>query len=118
MRVDDKLNDGKFVNAEALWFWYCYSRKVRGAFTRGFGNATLRPCELVDVEAAITRLYLRGELTDKQLAVLKRFGFDRRRSPNKHIWSERDAFELWNAAMQTMQNDYKIKDWLTQERSK
>ena len=49
----------KFQNAEQLWFWFLYSRSVRNnAFTHVRAAATQRPCEILDVETLITKLYL------------------------------------------------------------
>ena len=88
----------KFQNAEQLWFWFLYSKSVQNNFSRPRVNTTKRPCELVDVEVLITKLYLAGKLTDEQLAVMKEFG-DKRRAPHQHIWKENRAADKWRTAM-------------------
>lgn len=104
-------NTEKFQNAEQLWFWFVYSKAVRGGFTRSYGCATRRPCELVDVETLVTKLYLSGRLTDEQLAVMKRFG-DRRRAPHQYIWSENRAAELWRRAMDEINTAACARGWI------
>ena len=88
----------KFQSAEQLWFWFLYSKSVRNDFCRIRNTPTKRPCEILDVETMITKLYLTGKLTDEQLAVMKKFG-DMRRAPHQHIWKENRATVLWKNAM-------------------
>ena len=57
----------KFQSSEQLWFWFLYSKSVRNNFSRIHTVQTRRPCEMLDVETLITRLYLCGKLTDEQL---------------------------------------------------
>lgn len=54
----------KFQNAEQLWFWFLYSKSIRYNFSKTRACATRRPCEVLDVETLITKLYLAGKLTD------------------------------------------------------
>lgn len=88
----------KFQSAEQLWFWFLYSKSIRNDFCRIRNTPTKRPCEILDVETMITKLYLSGKLTDEQLAVMKKFG-DMRRAPHQHIWKENRATVLWKNAM-------------------
>ena len=88
----------KFQSAEQLWFWFLYSKSVRNDFSRIRTNPTKRPCEILDVETMITKLYLSGKLSDEQLCVMKKFG-DKRRAPHQHIWSENRAAAQWKSAM-------------------
>ena len=62
----------KFQSAEQLWFWFLYSKSIRNDFCRIRNTPTKRPCEILDVETMITKLYLSGKLTDEQLAVMKK----------------------------------------------
>lgn len=101
----------KFQNAEQLWFWFVYSRSVRTGFVRGASHATRRPCELLDVETLVTKLYLAGRLTDDQLAVMKKFG-DRRRAPHQYIWSENRDADLWRRAMDTIDAAARACGWI------
>ena len=102
----------KFQNAEQLWFWFLYSRNVRNnAFTRVRVAATRRPCEVLDVETLITKLYLSGQLTNEQLGVMKKFG-DRRRAPHQHIWSENRAADQWARAMNILGNAAHQRGWI------
>lgn len=91
----------KFQNAEQLWFWFLYSKSIRNGFSRTNAHSTRRPCEVLDVETLITKLYLSGQLNDAQLDVMKRFG-DKRRAPHQHIWQENRAADLWRRAMDTI----------------
>jgi hypothetical protein len=67
-------------------------------FMRMHGAPTRRPCEILDVETLITKLYLSGKLTEEQLCVMKKFG-DKRRAPHQHIWAENRATKQWDDAM-------------------
>lgn len=101
----------KFQNAEQLWFWFVYSKAVRGGFIHARPQSSRRICELIDVETLITKLYLAGRLNDAQLAVMKEFG-DRRRAPHQHIWAENKAADLWRRAMQTIGDAAKSRGWI------
>ena len=74
----------KFQSAEQLWFWFLYSKSVQNDVLRRQVAQTRRPCEILDVETLITKLYLCGKLTDNELSVMKKFG-DKRRAPHQHI---------------------------------
>lgn len=105
-------NDKKFLDAESIWFWFCCSLKARTR-TRGFGYAAKRPCELVDVEVVITKLYLCGKLTDKYLKVMKKYG-DRRRPPHQGIRRQRRDSVLWREAMDTLNKECRARGWICQ----
>lgn len=101
----------KFQSAEQLWFWFLYSRAMQSGFIRNAGTPTRRPCELLDVETLITKLYLAGRLSDEQLTVMKKFG-DRRRAPHQHIWAENRAADMWRRAMETIGNAAQKRGWI------
>lgn len=103
----------KFQNAEQLWFWFLYSKSIRAGFIHSHqsANQSRRICELIDVETLITKLYLAGQITDDQLAVMKQFG-DRRRAPHQYIWTENKAAALWRDAMQTLQKAASSRGWI------
>lgn len=100
----------KFQNAEQLWFWFLYSKSVQNGFHKT--NTSLRrPCEILDVETLITKLYLCGKLTQEQLNVMKKFG-DKKRAPHQYIYSENKAAALWKTAMETLTEYAHTKGWL------
>lgn len=101
----------KFQNAEQLWFWFLYSKSLQKNFLYQNRSSTKRPCELLDVETLITKLYLSGQLSNEQLEIMKLFG-DKRRAPHQHIWSENKAASLWKAAMNTLYIVAKGKGWI------
>ncbi|MCM1293969.1 MAG: hypothetical protein NC311_00190 [Muribaculaceae bacterium] len=101
----------KFHNGEQLWFWFVYSKSVQHGVARIHGNPTRRPCELLDVETLVTKLYLCGKLTAEQLNVMKQFG-DRRRAPNQHVWSENRAAALWCDAIATLTAAARTRGWI------
>ena len=101
----------KFQNAEQLWFWFLYSKAVRNGFCRTYNHQTRRPCEILDVETLITKLYLAGKLTDEQLEVMKKFG-DKKRAPHQYIWQENRAAEQWGRAMDVLGNAAKQNGWI------
>jgi hypothetical protein len=101
----------KFQSAEQLWFWFLYSRSVRNDFCRTRHTPTKRPCEILDIETMITKLYLAGKLTDEHLSVMKRFG-DKRRAPHQHIWSENRAATQWKQAMDIIDMTAKKSGWI------
>ncbi|MFQ6695912.1 MAG: hypothetical protein ACLRFP_00795 [Alphaproteobacteria bacterium] len=100
----------KFQNAEQLWFWFLYSKSIQNGFNRK-SVSIRRPCELLDIETLITKLYLCGKLTDEQLNVMKKFG-DKRRAPHQYIYHENKAASLWKSAMDTLTEYARKKDWL------
>lgn len=102
----------KFQNAEQLWFWFLYSKQMReNNFGRMRAAPTRRPCEVLDVETMITKLYLSGRLNDEQLCIMKKFG-DRRRAPHQHIWNENRAAALWNSAMNVLDTAARERGWI------
>lgn len=102
----------KFQNAEQLWFWFLYSKQVRANnFGQLRGTPTRRPCEILDVETMITKLYLSGRLNDEQLSVMKKYG-DRRRAPHQYIWNENRDTQLWNNAMSVLEAAAHERDWI------
>lgn len=101
----------KFQSGEQLWFWFLYSKSVQSGFVPTARNATRRPCELLDVETLITKLYLAGTLTEEQLSVMKKFG-DRRRAPHQYIWTENRAADLWRRAMDTIGAAARARGWV------
>lgn len=105
----------KFRDAEQLWFWFLTCRK-RDRFKTAvhFEKTIIKnpyPCEAIDVETLITRLYLSGKLSEQQLAVLKEFG-DMRRTPNQHVWKENSAPALWFDAMKKITATAAAKGWV------
>lgn len=100
----------KFQNVEQLWFWFLYSKSVRNGF-RPAGTSSRRPCELLDVETLITKLYLCGKLSEEQLNVMKKFG-DKRRAPHQYIYSENKSAALWKSAMDILEIYARKKGWL------
>ncbi len=101
----------KFQNAEQLWFWFLYSKSVQNGFARNKIISTRKPCELLDVETLITKLYLSGQITEEQLNVMKRFG-DKRRAPHQYIWAENKAADLWRRAMDVLGCAAKKRGWI------
>ena len=106
----------KFRDAEQLWFWFLSCRKKDAISVKSFAHPVRRsgnpyPCEAIDVETLITRLYLSGKLTAEQLETMKEFG-DRRRAPNQHIWVENKKAALWAAAMREINIAAAIKGWM------
>lgn len=101
----------KFLNAEELWFWFLYSKKIKNGFYRNNFSSGKRVCEVLDIEIFITKLYLSGKLTNEQLSVMKEFG-DKKRSPHQHIWSENKGAALWSDAMKTIESAAIKKGWV------
>ena len=113
-------NDQKFRDAEQLWFWFLNCRKKDAISAKSFlragqlSRAILHnpyPCEAIDVETLITRLFLAGKLTGEQLEILKEFG-DRRRAPSQHVWAENKKAALWSDAMRTIATAARDKGWI------
>ncbi|MDR1207671.1 MAG: hypothetical protein LBK26_04640 [Rickettsiales bacterium] len=100
----------KFTNAENMWFWFISSRRIRDSLQRG-RESDFRPCELIDIETLVARLYLAGKLSVRQLEVMKEYGA-RRRAPNQHVWSENHAAGLWVSAMRTLSVAAAAKGWI------
>jgi hypothetical protein len=106
----DTQEMGKFRDAEHLWFWFVSIRKIRtGFFRNSDGNS--RPCEIIDVETLITKLFLSGRLTKEQLGVMKDWG-DKRRVPNPYVYAENRDARLWRDAFALLSAEFRKKDWL------
>ena len=100
----------KFQSAERLWFWFLYSKSVQNGFMHN--HATIRrPCEVLDVETLITKLYLAGKLSDEQLDVMKKFG-DKKRAPHQYIYSENRAARLWDSGMKILEIAARKNGWI------
>jgi len=110
LRKDEINTTEKFQNAEQLWFWFLYSKSVQNGF-RYNHSSIRRPCEILDVESLVTKLYLCGKLTDEQLEIMKKFG-DKKRAPHQYIYSENRAASLWKSAMDVFGNYASEKGWL------
>ena len=105
------INDTeKFQNIEQLWFWFLFSKSVQNNFLHRT-TTVRRPCELLDVETLITKLYLSGKLTNEQLTVMKKFG-DKKRAPHQYIYSENKSAALWESAMSVLDDAARKKGWL------
>lgn len=103
-------NTEKFHTAEQMWFWFLYSKSLQNGFR--YNHSSLRrPCELIDFETMITKLYLCGKLSEEELNVLKKFG-DKKRAPHQYIYSENKAAALWKSAMDTLGKAARAKGWL------
>lgn len=101
----------KFQSPEQLWFWFLYSKSVRNDFSYRRHSQTRRPCEILDVETLITKLYLCGKLTDDDLSVMKKFG-DKKRAPHQHIWCENYAVTIWAHAMNVLGVAAQERGWI------
>ncbi len=99
----------KFQNAEQLWFWFLYCKSMQNNF-RGHHSSAKRPCEVLDVEVLITKLYLSGKLSEAQLEVMKKFG-DKRHAPRQYVFSENKSAHLWETAMKTLGEHTLQKGW-------
>ncbi len=100
----------RFQNAEQLWFWFLYSKSVQNGF-HYHQSSIRRPCEILDVESLITKLYLCGKLSEEQLNIMKKFG-DKKRAPHQYIYSENRAAALWKSAMDILNVYASKKGWL------
>ena len=98
-----------FTNAEHLWFWFVSSRRLQTGIGRKTRAESDRPCELVDIEAMISRLYMAGRLAIKHLEVLKKYG-EKRLVPNGH--NERQDATLWDEAISIIAYECKRKGWI------
>jgi hypothetical protein len=109
----------KFHDAEQLWFWFLSCRKKDAFAGASFGKINQTrdfaknpyPCQSIDVETLITRLYLSGRLSAAQLETMKEFG-DRCRAPSQHIWAENAKSGLWCAAMREIHAAAREKGWM------
>ena len=107
---NNELLSEKFQNAEQLWFWFLYSKSVQNGF-HYHKSSVRRPCEILDVETLITKLYLCGKLSSEQLEIMKKFG-DKKRAPHQYIYSENRAATLWKSAMDILSTYASEKGWL------
>ena len=109
-KYEGPKNTHTFRDAEQLWFWFISSARIRTGLCRA-GDAGMRPCEMVDIETFVTRLYLSGRLSRDQLVVMKQYG-ERRRAPSQHVWAENKDAAMWMDAMRTLQIAASAKGWI------
>ena len=109
-QLNDVGTNEKFATAESMWFWFVSSRRIREGFGAG-RESNRRPCELIDIETLVTRLYLCGKLSAPQLEIMQEYG-RRRRAPSQHVWAENRAAGLWDAAMRTLDVAARAKGWV------
>ncbi len=109
--IQTKYIAEKFQSAEQLWFWFLYSKSMQNGFSYRAANSTKRPCEILDVETMITKLFLAGLLNENQLETMKKFG-DKRRAPHQHIWTENKDAARWKSAMMVIHNNAKKRGWI------
>ena len=110
IKKDEVSTTEKFQNAEQLWFWFLYSKSIQNGF-HYHRSSIKRPCEILDVESLVTKLYLCGKLSAAQLDVMKKFG-DKKRAPHQYIYSENRAAALWQSAMDVLTVYASKKGWL------
>ncbi|MDR3208840.1 MAG: hypothetical protein LBT45_03255 [Rickettsiales bacterium] len=103
------LGQNQFQDAEHLWFWFISSRRLQNGMNRGGGGT--RPCELIDIETLVTRIYLSGRLSARQLEVLKKYG-EMRRAPCQYVWAENKDTQLWAGAMNAISAAARKKGWV------
>ena len=102
--------ENQFPDAEHLWFWFISSRKIQsGLRRRDFCNG--RPCELLDIEAMVTKLYLAGHISAPELEALKKYG-ELRRAPNRNTPGEYAEGLLWSSAMRCLDAEARRRGWL------
>lgn len=88
-----------FETAEEAWFWtlQCRIAQLEGARVGAGRGQVARPCEPLDVLAAVDRLYRRRRLLYQHLEVLADFG-RRHLAPDPDSRGERRAAHLWEEA--------------------
>jgi hypothetical protein len=104
-----KTVTNNFTNAEHLWFWFVSSRRLQTGFGRRGKAESDRPCELVDIEAMISRLYMSGLLTITHLEILKKYG-EKRLVPNGH--TEHHVLAMWDQAISVIASECKRRGWI------
>ncbi|MDR0319389.1 MAG: hypothetical protein LBH81_01475 [Rickettsiales bacterium] len=104
-------NFNRFADADALWFWFVASKRIKTGFMARYAGGANRPCEILDMEVLMTRLNLSGKLPNAALNVLTRYGF-LRRAPNKNLRHEEKDAAAWEGAMETITAAAKAKGWL------
>ena len=106
----ENISTERFQNAEQMWFWFLYCKSIQNGFHHNT-NSSRRPCELLDIETLITKLYLSGKLSEEHLIVMKKFG-DKRRAPHQYIFSENKSAAVWDEAMKILDKYARERGWL------
>ena len=65
-----------FDNAEEVWFWFCRSLDARGDGLRSRSDypGKCRSIEIGDVSRILKRMRARGEITNRCLRVISKWG--------------------------------------------
>lgn len=89
----------RFANAEEAWFWCVQAAeaKAQGARIAAGQAETPRPCEPLDILAAVDRLYRQRRLIRDHLCVLRHYG-QRLTPPDPRRKREQRASTLWREA--------------------
>lgn len=92
-----------FDCAEQAWLWFsrCQLARVEGVrFTADCGDVA-RPCDPDDIYRAVARLVAAGQLNDRHVAVLGRFGC-RLAPPDPWAGDDPGDARLWAEAMERL----------------
>lgn len=105
----ENTENGQFPDAEHLWFWFISGKQIKNCLGRG--GDRFRPCELLDVETLVTKLYLSGRLTVTELESMKKYG-ELRRMPNQYTFAENKDAAAWLSAMRTLGTAARRRGWI------
>lgn len=105
------LPEAPFANAEAAWFWFMRSQKLRweGAVINDRTVTEMRPCDPDDIYRAVKELHRSGSIRQAHVQTLHRFGvLDR--PPDLRCPEEVLAHRLWDEALDKLTSVLRRKE--------
>ena len=91
-----------FNSSEEAWFWFCKYNERRDGYKReSSANTVIRPCFLDDVYIVVSRLFLSGKITKKDLDVLVKYG-KKQIAPDIRTFEEYEDALSWQDSMRQM----------------
>lgn len=94
-----------FSCAEEAWFWFVQAQIARneGAKIKSGVGAFMRPCEPVDILAALERLYRARRVLMDHILVLRHYG-QRMIPPDPRVHKEMRAHQLWHEGLDRLED--------------
>lgn len=95
------MHDARFDSPETAWFWYLTARRMIQERGGGKGGYSVAPITVLDMDTVLVKLYRRRKITDRHLAVGRKYHAENR-TPDPDYPTERDDARLWNELMDAL----------------
>ncbi len=103
-----------FRSAEAVWFWFVEAHNKAMANRGRYKRYASKPCEPVDVQNIVMRLYKTGVLKTHHLKVMTKYG-DLQYRPGQFNPRERSDYSIWRDAFENIRPFFEKKGIITSQ---